>query len=82
MLLTCNAHRRQYELLNETDMQAIRTVLTTMSRDFVAFYNCGSDGGCSRLHKHTQLIPKPPYSFADFLDSEVEVAKPTDIPFR
>lgn len=81
MLLTSNGHRRQYEPLDETDLQAAWAVLTTMSQDYVAFYNCGQDGGCSRLHKHMQLIPKPPHSFVDFLDSK-DNKRPANVPFR
>ncbi|KAL7940956.1 hypothetical protein V8C42DRAFT_336046 [Trichoderma barbatum] len=82
MLLTCNGHRRQYEPLDEADLNAAQTVLNSMSQDFIAFYNCGQDGGCSRLHKHMQLLPKPSHSFADFLDNEATEERPTNVPFH
>lgn len=44
------------------------------------FYNCGQDGGCSRLHKHMQLMPMPRDSFAAFLDY-MDGREPTNIPF-
>lgn len=52
-----------------------------MSADYVAFFNCGQDGGCSRLHKHMQLIPMPGGTFASFLDSDGEKPEPT-VPFQ
>ncbi|KAL6835708.1 ATP adenylyltransferase domain-containing protein [Trichoderma sp. SZMC 28015] len=82
MLLTCDGYRRQYEPLDEAGLEAAQTVLLSMSQDFVVFYNCGQDGGCSRLHKHMQLIPKPPHSFADFLDNEASSDNPPKVPFH
>ncbi|KAF3065735.1 Diadenosine 5',5'''-P1,P4-tetraphosphate phosphorylase 2 [Trichoderma lentiforme] len=82
MLLTCDGYRRQYEPLDEAGLEAAQTVLLSMSQDFVVFYNCGQDGGCSRLHKHMQLIPKPPHSFADFLDNEASSSNPPKVPFH
>ncbi|KAG5775491.1 hypothetical protein H9Q73_010833 [Fusarium xylarioides] len=70
MLLTSDGHQRQCEPLNKDDLTAVWSVLSTMGEDYVAFFNCGRDGGCSRLHKHMQLIPKPNDSFASFLDMD------------
>ncbi|KAF4434728.1 5 5 -P-1P-4-tetraphosphate phosphorylase 2 [Fusarium acutatum] len=80
MLLTSDGHQRQYEPLNRDDLTAAWSVLSTMGQDYVAFFNCGRDGGCSRLHKHMQLIPKPKDSFASFLD--VDDQKEPDVPFQ
>ncbi|KAF5581936.1 5 5 P-1 P-4-tetraphosphate phosphorylase 2 [Fusarium pseudoanthophilum] len=80
MLLTSEGHQRQYEALNRDDLTAAWSVLSTMGEDYVAFFNCGRDGGCSRLHKHMQLIPKPSDSFASFLDADN--AKEPDMPFQ
>ncbi|KAF5648474.1 5 5 P-1 P-4-tetraphosphate phosphorylase 2 [Fusarium tjaetaba] len=80
MLLTSNGYQRQYEPLNRDDLTAAWRVLSTMGEDYVAFFNCGRDGGCSRLHKHMQLIPKPKDSFASFLDSD-DTEEP-EVPFR
>ncbi|TPX20296.1 hypothetical protein DIZ76_016184 [Coccidioides immitis] len=81
MLLTSDAHRKQYEPLNEKDFEAAWTALAvTTSRDYVVFYNCGQDGGCSRLHKHLQLMPMPEHSLAAFLDSED--GKEPNVPFQ
>ncbi|CAG7560565.1 unnamed protein product [Fusarium equiseti] len=80
MLLTLDGHKRQYQALNLDDWQALHSVLRGQTDDYVAFYNCGQDGGCSRLHKHMQLIPKPKDSFAAFLDEEDGVEP--SVPFQ
>jgi ATP adenylyltransferase len=80
MLLTSDSHQRQYEALKKGDLAAAWSVLSTMGEDYVAFFNCGRDGGCSRLHKHMQLIPKPNDSFASFLDANDE--KEPEVPFK
>lgn len=86
MLLTSDGYRKQYEPLDERDLEAAWAVLTTVGRDvdYVAFFNCGQDGGCSRLHKHMQLIPTPMNSFAAFLDAEEqgETKKEPNVPFQ
>ncbi|KAJ4129800.1 hypothetical protein NW768_006769 [Fusarium equiseti] len=68
MLLTLDGHKRQHQALDRQDWEALHSVLSGQTSEYVAFYNCGQDGGCSRLHKHMQLIPKPKNSFAAFLD--------------
>ncbi|EWZ01345.1 hypothetical protein FOYG_00989 [Fusarium oxysporum NRRL 32931] len=80
MLLTSDGHQRQYEPLNRGDLTAAWSVLTTLGDDYVTFFNCGRDGGCSRLHKHMQLIPKPKDSFASFLDADG--TKEPNVPFQ
>ncbi|OBS28325.1 hypothetical protein FPOA_02266 [Fusarium poae] len=80
MLLTSDGNERQYKPLDQNDWQALSNVLTDLGHDYVAFFNCGQDGGCSRLHKHMQLMPKPKDSFAAFMDNE-DVTEP-DIPFQ
>lgn len=80
MLLTSNGHQRQYEPLNELDIAATWNILNAIETDYVAFYNCGKDGGCSRLHKHMQLMPKPENSFANFLENES--VKEPNVPFQ
>ncbi|KAJ4387608.1 hypothetical protein N0V93_008204 [Gnomoniopsis smithogilvyi] len=79
MLLTSDGHRRQYEPLDEDDLTAALTALNAIKEDYVIFYNCGQDGGCSRLHKHMQLLPMPKDSFAAFLD--LPDGKAPDVPF-
>jgi ATP adenylyltransferase/5',5'''-P-1,P-4-tetraphosphate phosphorylase II len=80
MLLTYDGYQRQFEPLHQNDLESTWAVLTAINRNYVAFYNCGQDGGCSRLHKHLQLIPNPKDSFAAFLDSKDD--KEPNIPFQ
>ncbi|KAF5240660.1 hypothetical protein FANTH_9464 [Fusarium anthophilum] len=74
MMLTRDGHRRQYEPLNQGDFEAAWDTLASLetpTTDYVIFFNCGKDGGCSRLHKHVQLMPLPASGFAvDFLNSD------------
>ncbi|EPS28964.1 hypothetical protein PDE_03910 [Penicillium oxalicum 114-2] len=81
LLVTADPYQRQYTPLDKTDLRAMWSVLKTMSSDYVAFFNCGQDGGCSRMHKHTQLIPTPKGTLASFLDMDGEASEPA-IPFR
>ncbi|KAJ5822771.1 hypothetical protein N7447_005111 [Penicillium robsamsonii] len=80
MLLTSDGYKRQYEALEEADLDSMWRILISMERDYVAFFNCGQNGGCSRLHKHMQLMPLPANSFAAFLDSSEEPE--TKVPFK
>ena len=81
ILLTSNGHQRQYEPLDEEDLGAAWSVLSSIGKDYIAFFNCGQDGGCSRLHKHLQLMPEPENSFAAFLDSK-DGEEPNNVPFQ
>ncbi len=81
LLLTLDGYRRQHEPLDESDLQSIWSVLSTMSTEYMAFYNCGRDGGCSRLHKHMQLIPTLKDTFASFLDFNGDDPEP-QVPFH
>jgi ATP adenylyltransferase/5',5'''-P-1,P-4-tetraphosphate phosphorylase II len=81
MLLTTDGHRKQYEPLFSDDLEAVWSVLETMGSDYLAFYNCGKLGGCSRLHKHLQIMPKPRDSFASFLDEDDTCSEPL-MPFQ
>jgi ATP adenylyltransferase len=84
MMLTCDGYRRQHEPLDKGDLEAAWTALAALNdadKDYVVFYNCGKDAGCSRLHKHMQLMPLPANGFAAaFLDSNV--AKEPKVPFK
>ncbi|RYP48441.1 hypothetical protein DL769_011201 [Monosporascus sp. CRB-8-3] len=57
LLLTKDGHRRQYEQLDLQDFQATWKVLGGLNWKYFMFFNCGKDGGCSRLHKHMQISP-------------------------
>ncbi len=80
MLVTADGHRRQHEPLDESDLRAAREALTaTAEGDYMVFYNGGKDAGCSRLHKHMQLMPLPGDCFAAFLDNRQDEP---DVPFE
>jgi len=63
LILTEDGHRRQYEPLDIGDIQALRSVLSSLVKTgetrYLGIYNCGVDSGCSRLHKHLQVFPAP-----------------------
>ncbi|KAK5997631.1 ATP adenylyltransferase [Cladobotryum mycophilum] len=61
LLLTEDGFRRQYEALDLEDLTAAHSVITSLTskREYMVLYNGGIDAGCSRLHKHMQVIPKP-----------------------
>ncbi|EHK20458.1 uncharacterized protein TRIVIDRAFT_48895 [Trichoderma virens Gv29-8] len=84
MMLTCDGNRRQHEPLDENDLEAAWTALLALNdaaRDYVVFYNCGKNSGCSRLHKHMQLMPLPADGFAAaFLNSNA--VKEPRVPFQ
>lgn len=80
MLLTLDGNRRQHEPLIEADLASAWRILSSVGKNYDAFYNCGQDGGCSRLHKHLQVMPLLPNSFAAFLDSPGEPE--TNVPFE
>ena len=81
LLLTADGSRRQYEALDRADLTAAWTALTAVSKDYFVFFNGGQDAGCSRLHKHMQLMPYVPGHLASFLDREGEEA-PAAVPFH
>lgn len=80
ILIAADGYRRQYEALDEADLIAAWKTLVAMDGDYIAIYNCGKDGGCSRLHKHMQLMPMPPKHFASFLDSDI--GREPKLPFQ
>ncbi|OHE95856.1 ATP adenylyltransferase [Colletotrichum orchidophilum] len=74
LLLTANGRRRQFEGLDERDLGAAVEVLGVLNgrwggevtdgkgdegQEYLVIFNCGKEGGCSRLHKHMQVIPAP-----------------------
>ncbi|KAL2167545.1 hypothetical protein VTG60DRAFT_1131 [Thermothelomyces hinnuleus] len=66
LLVTQDGYRRQHERLDRHDFAALCQVLSALQRRerYLAIFNCGVDGGCSRLHKHLQVFPAP--SAGDF----------------
>ncbi|KAH6651579.1 hypothetical protein BKA67DRAFT_537445 [Truncatella angustata] len=57
LLLTKDGYKRQYDHLDLDDMQSAWNALEALNWNYFVFFNCGKDGGCSRLHKHLQLGP-------------------------
>ncbi|KJX96220.1 5',5'''-P-1,P-4-tetraphosphate phosphorylase 2 like protein [Zymoseptoria brevis] len=71
MLLTSSGHHRQHEPLSLSDLAAAWTLLTSTTRtDYVVFFNGGKEAGCSRAHKHLQMLILPKASLAAFLDDD------------
>ncbi|KAK3684193.1 ATP adenylyltransferase-domain-containing protein [Podospora appendiculata] len=59
LLLTQDGFQRQYTALDRDDLASARAVFASFQRPYLVFYNCRVEGGCSRLHKHMQVIPSP-----------------------
>ncbi|KAJ0159029.1 Diadenosine 5',5'''-P1,P4-tetraphosphate phosphorylase 2 [Colletotrichum tanaceti] len=86
LLMTADGRRRQFEALDGADLAAAREVLVALDghggatargrREYLVIYNCGKNGGCSRLHKHMQVIPAPEAipMWPDTADSEGSAA--------
>lgn len=62
LLLTLDSYRRQHEPLDAADLMAALQILRTFPSMYVIF-NCGEQGGCSRVHKHLQGLKGPPAAF-------------------
>jgi ATP adenylyltransferase/5',5'''-P-1,P-4-tetraphosphate phosphorylase II len=59
MLLTADSYQRQETTLTTEDFAAAWKVLNAFDTAHYVFYNCTSDSGNSREHKHMQLFEKP-----------------------
>jgi ATP adenylyltransferase len=72
MLLNNGSYRSQNEPLDH--IEAALTFLASVEDPHCVLYNCNKDAGCSRLHKHAQIMKKPeaavsePSSFRFFPD--------------
>lgn len=88
LLLTQDGFRRQYEPLDREDLYAMWASMATFNNSdtkkrHLAFYNCGFDSGCSRLHKHMQVFPAPDDdTFTLWPDVKHFAAHEKTIPFR
>lgn len=76
LILTQNGFRRQFEALDINDLTAARQVISSLHSRHLMLFNCGINGGCSRMHKHMQLIPAPD-GFPLWPDSEQ-----VELPFK
>lgn len=59
LLLTNDSHRSQNEPLDLDDISAAVAFLESVESEHYVFYNCTKDAGCSRYHKHMQILKKP-----------------------
>lgn len=61
-----DSFRSQNECLDHEDIKAAWAFLQSTTSPHYAMYNCTENAGCSRLHKHIQIIPKPEASGSEF----------------
>jgi ATP adenylyltransferase len=60
MILTQDPTLKQTSDLDRADISAAWDMLKSLgSQEYVAMFNCGAAAGCSRMHKHMQLVPRP-----------------------
>jgi ATP adenylyltransferase/5',5'''-P-1,P-4-tetraphosphate phosphorylase II len=63
LLLTFDSYRSQSEALDLQDVEASWDFLCTEGgEDYYVMYNCAQEAGCSRNHKHVQILQKPEIS--------------------
>jgi len=86
LLLTQDGFRRQHERLDRDDLAAMWATINTLNNSkkrYLAFYNCGFESGCSRLHKHMQVFPAPDAgTFTLWPDHEENKFRRKMIPFK
>lgn len=71
LILTQDGFRRQWEALDIDDFTAAHEGISLLSGRQLLLFNCGINGGCSRLHKHMQILPAPdPNRYTLWLDAE------------
>jgi len=78
LLLTLDSYRRQHEPLDLDDIDAALTALHQLPSMYIIF-NGGEPAGCSRVHKHMQLLKAPPVAFSLFSKPDADRSK---VPFR
>ena len=59
LLLHPKEFTSQSDPLTEQDFDALTNILSRLSGEQLAFYNCGPKSGSSQPYKHMQIIPKP-----------------------
>lgn len=79
LILTLNSFKRQTERLDRTDLSAAWSILQGLKSRYFVIFNCGHEAGCSRLHKHMQVIPYPDTTT---LFPDRQSLDPGDIPFK
>ncbi|KAH8681867.1 hypothetical protein BX600DRAFT_447416 [Xylariales sp. PMI_506] len=81
LLMTKDGYRRQYEPLDLDDFQSAWNTLEALRWRYFMFFNCGKDGGCSRLHKHLQIAPYLPDRLLPWPEASPS-AEPENLPYR
>jgi len=79
LILTLNSFKRQTERLDRTDLSAAWSILQGLKSRYFVIFNCGREAGCSRLHKHMQVIP---YAEKLTLFPDRQPLDPGDVPFK
>jgi len=69
LLLTLDSYRSQNEPMDLQDFEASWKFLDSTSNPHFVMYNCTKDAGCSRYHKHMQILRKP--ELADINDPDI-----------
>jgi ATP adenylyltransferase/5',5'''-P-1,P-4-tetraphosphate phosphorylase II len=59
LLLTLDSYRDQDEDLDLQDVEAAWAFLNSSPSPHYVMYNCTKDAGCSRHHKHIQILRRP-----------------------
>ena len=82
LLLSLDSYRSQDDHLDLQDIEAAWSFLCSVQSPHYVMYNCTKEAGCSRYHKHMQIVPKPEVAdsspagfrlFPDLQDREVHV---------
>jgi ATP adenylyltransferase len=74
LILTSDGFKRQWEPLNLDDFRAVHDLYARDPADSLVFFNCRSEAGCSRLHKHLQAIPKDSFDGNPWVNVERSLA--------
>ncbi|OCK75510.1 hypothetical protein K432DRAFT_429370 [Lepidopterella palustris CBS 459.81] len=80
LLLTTDSFRRQHHPLEIVDFAAVCDVLSSLDSGtgkYFAIFNCCSQAGASREHKHLQILPRVGDFFPDDRDFDMK-----NIPFK
>jgi ATP adenylyltransferase/5',5'''-P-1,P-4-tetraphosphate phosphorylase II len=85
LLLTSDGYKRQWEALDIHDFTAVSAFLESAiaaqggkGSDYLIFYNCRAEAGCSRVHKHLQAIPRESFDGNPWLNFD---ENPDAVPF-
>lgn len=74
LMTTLDSYKRQHEALDVNDFSVMLEVLQKLPNMYLIF-NCGEQGGCSRVHKHLQGLKGPPYAFDHLISSLSDASK-------